>query len=259
MAKRRNAKAEHRPEPRSEKLDLVKFPRTRHLLDAGGNGVSRDDLLMTAKEAIAFLKGKVVSVEEKVDGANLGFSVNKNNEIRAQNRSHFVISNSHQQFSTLEAWISRHSASLLRVLEHGKFILYGEWAYAKHSIFYTRLPSYFVAFDIYDTDNGHFVSRKTRDKMLNGTGIATVPLIVEKEFRSPGELLPYLEAPSAYYDGPVEGIYLRVDEDTQDNHKAENSGTLLQRAKIVRPDFLQQIEEQWTRQKFVKNICEVYY
>ena len=192
MAKRRNAKSDFRPEPRSDKLDLVKFPRTRHLLDAGGNGVSREDLLMTVKEAIAFLKGKVVSVEEKVDGANLGFSVNKNNEIRAQNRSHFVISNSHQQFSTLGAWISRHSESLLRVLDDGKFILYGEWAYAKHSIFYTRLPSYFVAFDIYDTENGQFVSRKTRDKMLNGTGIAKVPLIMEKEFRSPGEVMLFL-------------------------------------------------------------------
>jgi len=28
-------------------------------------------------------------------------------------------------------------------------ILYGEWCYAKHSIHYTMLPDYFIAFDIF--------------------------------------------------------------------------------------------------------------
>ena len=34
--------------------DLVKFPRTQHLFDAGGHGVSRDDLVLDARDAGLF-------------------------------------------------------------------------------------------------------------------------------------------------------------------------------------------------------------
>ena len=187
MAKTTKMKGK-RPEPKVESLDILKFPRTRHLVDAGGSAVTRDDLLMTTKEAKTFLHGKVVSVEEKIDGANIGFSVDENYKIRAQNRSHFVSSNSHKQFSTLDNWISQNSSSLLRVLDNGNFLLYGEWMYAKHSIFYTRLPNYFIAFDIYDVENQRFLSRQERDRILNGSGINAVPLVEERVFKSIDEV-----------------------------------------------------------------------
>lgn len=189
MASKMRGKA---PDSKPGSLYLRKFPRTRHLFDAGGNAVTRDDLLMTKKEAKEFLRHKIIAVEEKIDGANIGISVDDNYTIRAQNRSHFVSSNSHKQFSTLDNWISKNSAALLRILNNGQFILYGEWMYAKHSIFYTMLPSYFIAFDIYDTINESFISRRARDGMLHGTGINTVPLIVEREFQDLDEVFFYL-------------------------------------------------------------------
>ena len=68
-----------------------------------------------------------------------------------------------------------------------------------------------------------------------------------------------MDTQSAYYDGPVEGLYLRADSDAQQpKEKNTQYGVLLNRSKVVRPDFLQQIEEQWTKQKFTKNICEYY-
>ena len=173
------------------KLDLIKFPRTRHIFDAGGGGVSRDDLVMTSREAADFLKGKVLTVEEKVDGANLGISISKNFTIRVQNRSHFVTSSSHRQFSTLDSWLSEHSVSLFEVLKPEKTILFGEWLYAKHSIHYTRLPSYFVAFDIYDTEESKFYTRREREKKLEGTGIPSVPLITERVFKTKEEVLKH--------------------------------------------------------------------
>ena len=171
-----------------ESLDLFKFPRTRHLVDAGGSAITRDDLLMTKKEAKDFLTGNIITVEEKIDGANIGFTVDENYTIRAQNRAHFVSSNSHRQFSTLDTWISQNSEALLRVLNNGQFILFGEWMYAKHSIYYTNLPSYFIAFDIYNAHNGTFVSKRERDRMLEGTRIHAVPLVVEREFRDTHEV-----------------------------------------------------------------------
>jgi len=72
---------------------MLKFPRTHHLADAGGSAVSRDDLLMSKADCEQFLSlGKsVVTVEEKVDGANLGISIDESTQqIMFQNRSHFV-------------------------------------------------------------------------------------------------------------------------------------------------------------------------
>ncbi len=42
-----------------------------------------------------------VVVQEKVDGANLGFSIDGDWNIRAQNRSHYVNAQTHVQFANL--------------------------------------------------------------------------------------------------------------------------------------------------------------
>ena len=119
--------AEMVPTPR-EDLPFYKFPRTTHIYDAGGSGVTRDDLLMDPRDALRdYHSGQMITVEEKVDGANLGLSIDASGIIRAQNRSHFVNSASHPQFKTLDAWIESHASELYEILEssHG-FILYGE-------------------------------------------------------------------------------------------------------------------------------------
>ena len=57
------------------------------------------------------------------------------------------------------------------------------------------------------------------------------------------QLLGLLETRSAYYDGFVEGAYLRVDDELHNLH----------RGKIVRPDFIQGITTHWQSHAFVKN------
>lgn len=180
-------------------MDLFKFPRTKHLFDAGGSGVSRDDLLMDlGEEGSLYSKsskskgarskatprsgGKLVAMEEKVDGANLGISIDADTlQFRVQNRSHFINAKTHRQFGTLDTWLSEHSEGLFRVLgpDPGRYVLFGEWLYATHSIAYTRLPDYFLAFDVYDREIGKFLSWRERNKCLEGTGIHPVRLIAE--------------------------------------------------------------------------------
>ena len=180
-------------------MDYFKFPRTRHLFDAGGSGVSRDDLLMDPGEEAVFYsssKGKgrsgkgggghVVTIEEKVDGANIGISLSAEElKIKVQNRSHFVDSSTHRQFSQLDYWIEQHSEGLYQVLgdEPGRYLIFGEWVYATHSIEYTRLPDYFLAFDIYDHHVGRFFSWRERNRRLEGTGIQVVQLIAEEPLK----------------------------------------------------------------------------
>lgn len=183
-------------------MELFKFPRTKHFFDAGGSGVSRDDLLMDPGEEAMFYSssskgkgarskagskgggasGNSIAMEEKVDGANLGISVDAETlQFKVQNRSHFINSKTHRQFSTLDTWLSEHSEGLFQVLgsEPGRHVLFGEWLYATHSIEYTRLPDYFLAFDIYDCKEKQFFSWRHRNKCLEGTGINTVRLIAE--------------------------------------------------------------------------------
>ena len=168
------------------KEDLFKFPRTRHLFDAGGSGVSRDDLLMDAgKEKLFYSqsgrrgKQQLVALEEKVDGANLGVSIGVDMRLKVQNRSHYVNSKTHRQFSSLDTWLSENSAALYEILEPGRHVLFGEWLYAKHSVHYTRLPGYFMAFDLYDKEVGKFYSWRERNRRLEGSGIPVVRQIAE--------------------------------------------------------------------------------
>lgn len=180
----------------SRRVEVFKFPRTKHLFNAGGTGVSRDDLLMDPGEERSFYtqpqkrSGKnktplnaqtLVSIEEKVDGANLGISLGEDMELRVQNRSHFVNSKTHRQFSSLDSWLSEHSSELYDILEDSghRHILFGEWLYAKHSIHYTKLPGYFMAFDLFNIEEGKFYSWKERNRRLDGTSIPVVRQIVE--------------------------------------------------------------------------------
>lgn len=71
-------------------------------------------------------------IQEKVDGANLGLSIDSDWKIRAQNRSHFVNSETHAQFGNLDAWLDSHRHELCAILEPGRHILFGEWCRAKH-------------------------------------------------------------------------------------------------------------------------------
>lgn len=62
---------------------LIKFPRTRHLLNIGG--VGRDDLVMEATEVLQFLQlSGTLTIEEKVDGANLGISMTEDFQLTFQ-------------------------------------------------------------------------------------------------------------------------------------------------------------------------------
>lgn len=221
---------------------ISKYPRTKHLINFGS--VSRDDLIFSKEKCKDFLDN-VLFIEEKLDGANIGIRINKDYKIIVQNRSHYVDSSYHPQFKLLDKWISEHSGDLFDILEIENEILFGEWLYMCHSIHYTKLPDYFIAFDIFNSKSNKFLSRNKLEDRLKGTNIKIIPLLSKKKVTRT-ELIELLKIKSAYYDGFVEGLYLRICDENR----------TLNRGKIVRADFINNQAKHWDRGNLRKNIIE---
>lgn len=213
----------------AHRIDLVKFPRTQHLINLGA--ASRDDLLLPETEFQTFFHlCCTVEITEKVDGAQLGFSLDENFKVRAQNRSHYVSSKSHSQFQLLDKYIFQHTEALYQVLTSSQYVLFGEWLYAKHSIGYTRLPSLFLAFDLFDKETKTFCSRTVLEEKLRGTNISIVPLLYAGVISDQKQLMAMLESTSQFSDSKLEGLYLKIND--------ESTQVVRHRSKIVRSDFL---------------------
>ena len=115
-------------------IDFYRFPHTPHLAWIGGDPV-RNDKVLSLNEAKVFLS-KPVAIEEKVDGANIGFSLGPEASLRIQQRGDYLQSPYKGQFSGLKTWLALHGPALEAFLhkpEHQGLILFGEWGAARHS------------------------------------------------------------------------------------------------------------------------------
>nr|WP_319495301.1 RNA ligase family protein [uncultured Desulfobacter sp.] len=137
-----------------------KFPSTPHLIVLGGNQV-REDKVLTKESRNIFLKNQLI-VEEKIDGANLGISFDQDGTLILQNRGAVLSPPYTGQWQKLKRWLSIHMEKLFDHL-HDRYILFGEWCFAKHSIGYNKLPDYFLGFDVFDKKNDKFLSFDLRN------------------------------------------------------------------------------------------------
>jgi hypothetical protein len=163
---------------------IAKYPRTRHI---EGSGLQKGDhdLKVAPFSEIA---GKPLVIEEKVDGANVGISFDRDGSLRLQCRGHYLTGGaSEAQFNLLKPWAETHR-SWLRETLGSRYILYGEWLYAKHTVFYDALPHYLMEFDILDTDTGDFLSTDRRHAMLSGKPIVSVPVVHRGAVRTAKDL-----------------------------------------------------------------------
>ncbi|MFN9871931.1 MAG: RNA ligase family protein [Cyanobacteriota bacterium] len=214
------------------------FPHTPHLAWLGSAPV-RDDKVFTPQEAKVFLD-EPVAIEEKVDGANLGFSLSPDANLRIQKRGDYLQQPYQGQFSGLNTWLDLHGADLeafLQEPEHQGLILFGEWCAARHSVAYTHLPDLFLLFDVADPQQQRFWSCIRRNEAANLLGLATVPLLQDKSHHTINGLRYEIDHfRSRYHPGPPEGVILRHD----------GPEWCTARAKLVRPDFTQAIGEHWS-------------
>lgn len=220
---------------------LEKFPRTPHLLWLG-NDHPRDDKVLSDVESASFLKD-VVFIEEKVDGANVGIFMDKDGNLRAQNRGTVLESGkTDPQFEPFWAWLAMRRDTLTSVLGN-KYSVFGEWCFARHSVHYSSLPDWFLGFDVLDRQQNAFLATRSRNSFLQQLGMVPVPYIAEGVF-SKTEVIDLLYGIHSMLGAPTpEGLYLRK----------ESNGKVTGRAKLVHPEFHKTIGEHWSKRPLEKN------
>src|SRR4051794_33403375 len=157
---------------------LRKYPRTPHLQGSRLQPGDHD----LAQVPFADLAGRPLVVEEKLDGANAAISFDADGTLRLQSRGHYLSGGPREkQFAPFKAWAAGVRYRLWPVLGD-RFILYGEWLYAKHTVFYDALPHHFCESAVYARRSGVSLSTPRRRELLDGLGVASVPVLGEGAF-----------------------------------------------------------------------------
>lgn len=248
---------------------IIKYPRTPHI--QGSRLQPGDEDLRQRR--FSEIEGRNVVLEEKIDGANSAISFTDDGELRLQSRGHFLTGGAREKhYDLLKQWGAVHRDRLWDVLGD-RYVMYGEWMYAKHSIYYDLLPNYFMEFDILDRETDRFLDTPSRHALISRLPVCSCPVLASGRFSRIEEILGYL-GDSCYIsenhiahlredaaklgldadrvcretDGSrtMEGIYIKVEE----------NGEVVDRMKYVRASFLQTVEESqshWLDRPIVPN------
>jgi hypothetical protein len=232
---------------------IFKYPRTQHIrgsrLQAGD-----EDLADVPIESLAT---RNLIVEEKMDGANCAISFGHDGRLLLQSRGHYLQGGPRErQFDLFKTWANTFANDFRAVLGE-RFVMYGEWLYAKHTVFYNGLRHYFLEFDILDLEKQEFLSTHRRQAMLEALPmVQSVRVLKEGKFKKLEELKALI-GPSEAIVGDHLGLLrqlatdagLRADQVVAETLpgnlmeglyiKVEENGQVLERYKFVRSDFMQ--------------------
>ena len=219
---------------------IIKYPRTQHLLGSQLQRGDEDLALVSPAE----LDGLFLVVEEKLDGANSAISFEDNGSIILQSRGHVLSGGPRErQFDLFTRWANAHRDALWNVIGK-RYVVYGEWLYARHTIRYDRLPHYFLEFDVLDRDANEFLSTERRSKLLAEAPFLSVPVLSQGSRNRFDDLI----GRSAFSSTEtMEGLYI----------KWEEEGRVCGRYKYVRGSFAQAVDNEgihWSERPLEPNL-----
>ena len=235
--------------------EFVHYPRTPHLFNPElleylrkiHPGRDMDDKMLGEEETRAVLAQDDVKYvwESKIDGCNVGLSF-KDGQLFLQNRGHQIGTGEHPQYSLFRSWAFTVLPWLQEMLGN-RYIMYGEWTLAVHTIVYNKLTHFFHEFDIWDKQEKYFFDTELRQvmlapfvakKILVQVPVVHIGKLTLEDARKMVDHSPY------YGEECPEGLYLKVEKD----------GRTIGRYKMVRPDFVQGIiegEDHWSHKPMV--------
>lgn len=249
---------------------IRKYPRTPHL-EGSKLGVGDEDL-----SQIPFTEvfGKNIVIEEKIDGANTALSFDEEGNLLLQSRGHYLIGGYRERhYQLFKQWGNINRDIFFDTLGT-RYIMYGEWMYAKHTVFYDALPAYFMEFDIFDRQEEVFLDTDRRRAMTEQMGIVcSVPVLARGVFTKKEQVLSLLGQSNYITPNHTEVLRqtaerLRLDPDTIIREtdpsttmeglyiKIEENGIVKGRVKFVRSGFTQCMAESnshWLSRPIVPN------
>lgn len=251
-------------------FNIKKFPRTPHL--EGSRLQPGDEDL--SQIPFSEILGKNIVVEEKIDGANSAISFTDGKQLLIQSRGHYLVGGYRERhYNLLKQWANVHREELFSALGC-RYVMFGEWMYAKHTIFYDELPHYFVEFDIYDRQRGVFLDTDSRKAITQKLPIVhSVPVLARGVFSNKKQILSLLGQSKYISNNHLQVLAqtakrLKLDVDLQLAQtdpsttmeglyiKVEQDGIVESRVKFVRASFLQcvaQSQSHWQSRPIVPN------
>ncbi|MEL7349407.1 MAG: RNA ligase family protein [Pseudomonadota bacterium] len=235
-------------------MKLVKYPRTRHL---EGSRLQIGDL--NDHKPLSELRGETLVLEEKLDGSNCAISFDRDGGLLLQSRGHYLTGGGRERhFALFKTWAAAHAQRLNAVLGD-RYVMFGEWLYAKHTVFYDQLAHFFFEFDVLDRREETFLDTPARAALLHGLPVMPVPvlhagpvaslrqleaLVRPSLYKTPDWRAALSEAAAASGNRPdhvarqtedsdlAEGLYIKLEQD----------GVVRERFKFVRAGFHQTIQ-----------------
>lgn len=249
---------------------MYKYPRTYHI-EGSRFQPGDEDLDSIPFSAIA---NKYVVIEEKVDGANAAISFSSDGQMLLQSRGHYLTGGEREKhFNLFKQWAYSHASAFWEVLG-SRYILYGEWLYAKHTVFYDYLPHYFLEYDVLEIEQQQFLSTNSRKNLLAGLPLVSVPILMTGILQSKKQMMNLLGESNYIQPGHIEKLRLLCREKGLDEErslkqtdtsstmeglyiKVEEDEIVKARYKYVRASFLTTIlqsEGHWLNRPIIPNM-----
>lgn len=236
--------------------DLPRYPRTLHL--EGSKGITDPNSIPFSTIADTNLV-----IEEKLDGSCISICF-LDGELYIYHRNSVA---SGPEFRQLYQQIQALDVEIYSILGE-RYVIYGEWLYAKHTIYYDNLPHLFFEYDVFDRENNYFLSTIQRIKLA--LPLPNVRIVRIGSFSKLSEIASLI-GPSAYVTtaqadnlrkqagidigsellytdttGIMEGLYIKQEDDEK----------VLGRYKFIRKDFVDKILDSghWKKRALVPNL-----
>ena len=201
----------------------IKYPRTPHL--PWSLGATSDDKMLSD---ISHFEGQKVVVTEKVDGENT-----------TMGRDYIHARSLDSKHHVSRSWVKcLHSE--IRHLIPNDWRICGENVYAKHSILYQSLPSYFLVFGIYEGKEA--LSWEDTVEWAGLLNLHTVPVLYQGIWDE--EKVKLCFTGQSDLDGDQEGYVVRLSERFNEFGKSV--------AKFVRKGHVQ-CDDHWMEKAVVPN------
>ena len=142
----------------------AKYPTTPHF--PFSPGLQNDDRLI---KTLSELEGREIVVTEKMDGENTTMGVDYIHARSLDSRHH-----------PSRDWVKKFWGEINYMIPHGMRIC-GENVYAKHSVGYADLDTYFYGFSVWNEDNVALTWDDTV-KWFDSLGIQSVPVLYRGPF-----------------------------------------------------------------------------